>query len=128
MQDVQRDPQTAATIDLIRNVDEAVNRRDVGAMMALLTDDIVWETTSPAPDGQRFEGLAAVRAAGEQFMSSSPNARFETEEIIALGDRAVSRWLYRWVDQDGKEGHVRGVDVYRVRDGKVAEILSYVKG
>ncbi|MBS1243923.1 MAG: hypothetical protein H6R41_460, partial [Deltaproteobacteria bacterium] len=24
--------------------------------------------------------------------------------------------------------HIRGVDVFRVRDGKVAEKLSYVKG
>ena len=47
---------------------------------------------------------------------------------MALGDRAVTRWTYRWVDQDGKAGHVRGVDVYRFREGKIAEILSYVKG
>jgi len=39
----------------------------------------------------------------------------------------VVRWIYRWV-RDGQEGHVRGVDVFRVRDGKVAEKLSYVKG
>ena len=38
----------------------------------------------------------------------------------ALG---MQRWRYEW---DG--GHVRGVDVFRVRDGKVAEKLSYVKG
>jgi hypothetical protein len=38
------------------------------------------------------------------------------------------RWLYRWVDADGKDGHIRGVDVFRVRDGKVAEKLAYVKG
>lgn len=38
------------------------------------------------------------------------------------------RWLYRWVDREGKEGHVRGVDLFRVRDGKVAEKFSYVKG
>ena len=30
--------------------------------------------------------------------------------------------------RDGTPGHVRGVDVFRVRDGKVAEKLSYVKG
>ncbi len=31
-------------------------------------------------------------------------------------------------DHSDGEGHVRGVDVFRVRDGKVAEKLSYVKG
>jgi hypothetical protein len=36
---------------------------------------------------------------------------------------SYSDWCYSW---DG--GHVRGVDMFRVRDGKVAEKLSYVKG
>jgi hypothetical protein len=36
--------------------------------------------------------------------------------------------VYRWTDQDGKPGHVRGVDIVRVRDGKVAEMCAYVKG
>jgi hypothetical protein len=38
------------------------------------------------------------------------------------------RWRHRWIDQAGTRGHVRGVDLFRVRDGKVAEKLSYVKG
>ena len=48
--------------------------------------------------------------------------------MFAAGDRCTVRWLYRWVDADGKDGHIRGVDVFRVRDGKVAEKLAYVKG
>jgi hypothetical protein len=41
----------------------------------------------------------------------------------------VVRWRYRWApDAPGQPGHVRGVDVYRVRDGKIAEELAYVKG
>jgi ketosteroid isomerase-like protein len=127
VQEKQLDERTAETLAAARAVDEAINRRDVEAVMAAMTDDVVWETTSP-PDGERHLGAAAVRAAGEAFLTSSPNAAFESEEWIALGDRAVQRWLYRWVEADGTTGHVRGVDIYRVRDGKVAEILSYVKG
>ena len=56
-----------------------------------------------------------------EFLGSSPS--FAGEEMLACGDRAVVRWNCRFAD-----GHVRGVDVVRVRDGKVAEILSYVKG
>ena len=127
MSQTQQDLSATETIELIGKLDDAVNRRDIDGMMTLVTDDIVWETTG-APDGQRFEGRAAVRAAGAEFFKSSPNAHFEAEETIALGDRAVVRWLYRWVDQDGNAGHVRGVDVYKIRDGKACEILSYVKG
>jgi hypothetical protein len=45
------------------------------------------------------------------------------EEILTLDDRALVRWRYVWTD-----GHVRGVDVVRVRDGKVIETFAYVKG
>jgi hypothetical protein len=38
------------------------------------------------------------------------------------------RWVYTWTDADGSEGRIKGVDVLRVRDGKVAEKLAYVKG
>jgi ketosteroid isomerase-like protein len=48
--------------------------------------------------------------------------------VIVTGDRAIVRWVHRWVREDGRWGHVRGVDLFRVRDGRVAEKLSYVKG
>ena len=96
--------------------------------MAAMAEDCVFEDTAPPPDGERFEGCAAVRAAWETFFQASSQASFEIEEMIALGDRAVVRWLYHWMDTTGKTGHVRGVDVIRVREGKVAESLAYVKG
>ena len=65
---------------------------------------------------------AAVRQAWEAIFDDS-TSRFEAEETFAAGDRVVQLWRYTW-----DTGHVRGVDVFRVRDGKVAEKLSYVKG
>ena len=38
------------------------------------------------------------------------------------------RWTYHWREAGEAVGHVRGVDVYRLRDGLIAEKLSYVKG
>jgi ketosteroid isomerase-like protein len=40
----------------------AVDRHDVDAIMAVMTDDCVFENSGPAPDGQRAEDQAAVRA------------------------------------------------------------------
>ena len=74
-------------------------------------------------DGARHVGQDAVRAAWEKLFAASPDAVFTTEEIFAAGDRVVARWRY---DYGG--GHVRGVDLFTVRDGLVAEKLSYVKG
>lgn len=117
-----------ATIAAIRQFHDAFNSRDVDAVMATMTDDCIAELPYPPPDGMRCEGSAAVRVAWETFFTSSPAAAFEIEEMAVWGDRAVVRWLYRWTDANGQPGHVRGVDVMRVRDGKVAESLGYVKG
>jgi ketosteroid isomerase-like protein len=95
---------------------------DLDAALGLVTDDCVFDATGPAPDGTRHVGRAAIRQAWEAIFSDS-TSRFEAEETFAAGDRVVQLWRYSW---DG--GHVRGVDVFRVHDGKVAEKLSYVKG
>ena len=115
------------TVDVVERFNAAFNRHDVDAVMALMTEDCVFDNTRPRPDGERFEGQAAVRRYWQEFFSRSPAARFETEELFAAGDRCVVRWTYHWV-RDGVPGRVRGVDLFRVRDGKVAEKLSYVKG
>ncbi len=103
----------------------AFDRGDVDAVMAAMTSDCVFESTAP-PDGQRYEGQSALRQAWTEFFNTSTTAHFETEELIVNDDRAVIRWRYTWAP--GDDGHVRGIDVFRVRDGLVAEKLSYVKG
>lgn len=95
---------------------------DLGATLALVTDDCVFESTEPGPDGTRYEGRDAVRKAWQPIFEDQL-ATFEAEETFASDDRVVQRWRYSWAD-----GHVRGVDVFRVRDGRVAEKFSYVKG
>ena len=123
----QPDP-AESTAAIITRFNDACNRHDVDAIMAAMTADCVFENTVPPPDGARFEGQAAVRGFWEGLFAASPQAAFEIEEIVACGDRAVSRWRYRWVAADGSAGHVRGVDLFRLRGGLIAEKLSYVKG
>lgn len=95
---------------------------DLDAALAMVTDDCVFDSTGPAPDGKRSVGPDAIRAAWAPIFGD-PHARFEAEETFQAGERVVQRWRYEF-----EGGHVRGVDLFRVRDGKVAEKLSYVKG
>jgi ketosteroid isomerase-like protein len=106
----------------------AFGRGDVDAIMALMTDDCVFEATGPAPDGLRHEGAADVRSVWESLFTETGSPAFTAEESFVAGDRGVLRWRFDWVAPDGSPGHVRGVDVVRLRDGKVCEKLSYVKG
>jgi len=116
------------TSTIVRRFNEAFGRQDVPAVMALSTEDTVLETTLPAPDGLRLCGQAAVRRYWEEFFGATRDPRFETEEMFEAGDRCVVRWTFHWLEADGRPGHVRGVDLFRVRDGRVAEKLVYVKG
>jgi len=72
-------------------------------------------------------GKAAVAAFWREWFARNSDAHFEAEETIVSGDRAVVRWVYRKM-RNGEPWHLRGVDVFTVRDGKVAAKLAYVKG
>ena len=115
--------QMAATRAAVARFSAAFDRHDVEGVMAAMSDDCRFESTGPAPDGDIFAGAAAVREFWAQFFRDNPTATFVTEEQFVAGDRCVVRWRYDW-----GSGHVRGIDVFRVRDGLVTEKLSYVKG
>ena len=117
-----------AAVPLVVRFNEALNAGDVDGMMRLMSADCVFENTVPAPDGTRYIGQEAVRAFWEMFFRGSRSPRIEIEEIFALGERCVMRWVYSWLDSSGSRRHVRGVDVYRIHAGLITEKLSYVKG
>jgi limonene-1,2-epoxide hydrolase len=114
---------TKKTLVTIERFNEAFNRHDVEAVMRLMTDDIVFENTS----GGRFEGQEAVRAVLIRAFKLMLTGWFDTEASFATADRCVLLWKYTFNRQESVRGHVRGVDVFRVRDGLVAEKFSYVK-
>ena len=115
-------------IEVVRRFNEALNLADVETMASLLSEDTVFENTEPAPDGTRYEGKRDVSAFWQEFFSGSASARIEVEEIFEAQDRCIMRWTYYWRDEQRNEGHIRGADIYRLRDGLITEKFSYVKG
>jgi ketosteroid isomerase-like protein len=106
---------------------DATNRHDVDRMLALVSDDVVFEGTTP-PDGLRIEGKEGLRTLWESIFRESPNAVVETEAMIVCGDRCIALMRYVFDAERPDQGHVRAVDVVLVEDGKITEKLSYVKG
>ena len=94
--------------------------------MAAMTDDCQLESAFPLPDGTRYEGRDAVRAYWEQVFRARPDAVSETEEMFVAWDRCFVRVVRRWTE-GGNPQHFRGIALFRVRDGKVAEELVYHK-
>ena len=108
---------------IVLEFNEAFNRHDVAGMMNYMTDDCIFENTDPAPDGTTYSGKEAVTKFWQDFFRESPHAHIEIEEIFGMGLHCIMRWKYTW-----GEGHVRGVDVFKLRENLICEKLSYVKG
>jgi ketosteroid isomerase-like protein len=95
---------------------------DLDRAMSFLSEDCLFDSTGPAPDGMPHRGYEEIRKAWQPIFDDR-SSKFEPEETFASGDRVVQLWRYSW---DG--GHVRGIDVFKVRGGRISEKLSYVKG
>jgi len=67
------DPVTLSTLAAVRRFNEAFDRHDVDGVMAAMTEDCVFENTSPPPDGERYAGPDSVRTFWERFFDSSPD-------------------------------------------------------
>jgi hypothetical protein len=74
--------QEQATRAAIDSFNQAFNRHDADGLAALLTEDTVFEDTSPAPDGRRIEGKAAVVEFWRAWFLRNPDAQFEAEDVI----------------------------------------------
>jgi ketosteroid isomerase-like protein len=107
---------------------EAFNRRDVPAMLELMSDGCVLETFETAPAGERLIGKPAITSFWQGYFTCYPQAHLKIEEAFGFGYRCIMLWRTDWTDVDGQLGHTRGVDIFRVQDGLIHEQLSYHKG
>lgn len=117
-------PDAAGTVEAFN---DAFNARDLVTLRELLTDECVFEDTTP-PDGLRFKGREAVLDAFRAVFAASPDARFASEGTYVGADTVTVLWRYDWGLSSSRDQHVRGIDLFTVRDGLVAGKRSYVKG
>ncbi|HEY0630112.1 MAG TPA: nuclear transport factor 2 family protein [Sphingomicrobium sp.] len=112
------------TRDIVQRFHNAFEQHRPDDLNDLVGEDCVLENTAPAPDGARYEGREACLAFW-RGVASSTNLAFEAEEISTMGDRGIIRWRLRWSEDEA--GRIRGVNIMRVRDGKIVEGMGYVK-
>ncbi len=109
-------------LDVVEAFGRAWAAHDLDAAVSFLSRDCLFDATGPAPDGARHVGHDEIHAAWRAIFDDL-SSRFEVEETFSDDDRVVQRWRYDWAG-----GHIRGVDLFKVRDGMISEKLSYVKG
>ena len=116
-------PHDSAMTDTATVIDQynaAFLERAPDNLADIIALDCVMEGTGPAPDGNVWTGYDECLA-GWQGLASDPAIQFTVEHVDIAGDRAVIRWRIT-----GTENY-RGVNLMRVRDGKIIEALGYGK-
>jgi len=114
--------QTNETFEIMRRFNRAFLNHEPAILKDLIAPDCVMESIQPAPNGTRYVGYDACLAFWETIASDRV-AYFEVEDTVAMGDRAVIRWRFNF----GDGGSVRGVNLMRVREGRIVEALGYAK-
>jgi ketosteroid isomerase-like protein len=115
-------------IRLVLEYKDAFNRHDVRGIMNLMSEDCLIDTTDASPDGIVIPGRENADRYWQDYFHRSPQAHLEIEEVFGLGNRCILRWKSTWIDGAGKNRHVRGVDIFLVRENLIREQRSYVKG
>jgi ketosteroid isomerase-like protein len=110
--------------EVIHRFNHAFLTRDPSGFEALIGEECVMEAIEPAPDGARYEGKAACVGFWLQLIDD-PSIQFTDEHIEVTGDTATIRWRLRY--GTGAQDYVRGVNLMRVRDGRIVEALGYGK-
>jgi ketosteroid isomerase-like protein len=111
--------------ELVVRFTEAFNQNDLEGVLALMTEDAVYEEFT----GAISRGKAAIRAAFEpQFRGDFGKMRFETEDLFvdATTGKALIRWVCRLETKRGPAGW-RGLDILHVENGLVKQKLTYAK-
>ena len=119
-----KDAESQATEAVLERFNQVFLAHDPAALADLVADDCIIENTHPAPDGARHEGREACIALWTEI-ATMPDAYFETEGIIARGDRGEIFWRLVWGGE--RAGSVRGVNLMCVRNGQVIAAQGYVK-
>jgi hypothetical protein len=117
------DDLTARTTEVMRRFNDVFQKHDPSCLPDLVGEDCIIENTAPAPEGARLVGSAAC-IANWANIATAPGTHFDLEETFAVADRGIIRWRFHAAD-----GHsMRGVNLMRVRDGRIVEAMGYVKG
>jgi len=107
---------------ILLKANAAISKGDNEGFLDYCTDDTEWNFTGDIS----LKGKQAVR----QWMSENYIAppKFDVEKLIAGEDHVIAMGTITLKGKDGKSTTSPYCDVWRFRDGKMAELKAYVVG
>jgi ketosteroid isomerase-like protein len=116
------------TLEFLDAFAEAWNRHDTEAILSMMTEDTVFETSrGPGAKGTVYRGRDEVRRGIDEVFALFPDARWNSPKHFIAGDRGVTEWVFTGTGSDGILLEVQGCDVFTFRDGLISVKNSYRK-
>ena len=110
---------------LARRSWELASQHNPDALEEVYAADLVWHE----PD-QDVQGVEEARQYYSTYLSAFPDLSFTVEDVIAEGDKVVTRWTVRGTHQGeieefgpptGRQLEQEGITIHRIEDGKIVE-------
>jgi steroid delta-isomerase-like uncharacterized protein len=109
-----------------RMIEEVWNKQNIAAAELMIAPKYVGH--DPATPGD-ISGIGGFRRFFNQYTSAFPDQRFTIDDLIAEGDRVVTRWSVEGthtgplpgIPPTGKRIRVTGTTISRIENGKIAE-------
>ena len=115
-----RDP-----VELTHLAFEAVNRRDLDAVMSFFAPDGVLDGRAA---GGLYEGRAAIRGFLDEWLGSFPELRYEAEELVVLDDGVVLAVVTQEGRPVGVDGQVHQREAWAIcwsADGLLVRLTTH---
>jgi ketosteroid isomerase-like protein len=118
------------SLALLKAFGEAFNRHDAEGLVSMMTEDCEFRTAmGEHAHGNSIRGKTAVREAFLTTFKNFPDARWVArgpDQVV--GDRGFSEWTFIATRaSDGARFDMDGVDLFVLRDGKIAVKDAYRK-
>lgn len=114
--------------NLLEELFAAFNRHDGAAVMACMTDDIIFDAAAgPEICGRRLTGTREVRAAFESTWTSMPDVSWQCTRHEVFGDRGLSEWIFRATTGDGMRIEAKGCDLFAFRGDRISVKSAFRK-
>jgi steroid delta-isomerase-like uncharacterized protein len=108
-----------------RGWEEVANQKNMDALEEFYAADAVWHEP-----GQVLQGLEEIRQYVALNFAAFPDVNFTIEDVIAEGDKVVTRWTVRGTHQGeteeygpptGRQIELEGLTISRIEGGKIVE-------
>ncbi len=111
---------SATNKEIVEKVNASFAEGDVEGFLSHCADDVIWTMVGK----KRTEGKNAIREWMAAMDMEPP--KFTVDNIIAEGDFVTAYGNMTMKEKDGKTAPYAYCDIYRFRDGKIAELNSFV--